>query len=157
MTNNYNNNKEVNTNINTNKDVDDIDDDDNDYKIIKLVPDISLEEIVIKLFKMIDIQINEIGDLNNMIVRRDIFLNNSLYPKLIVLIPKIKDFLKSSYLTSLQSNSEIKQKFPCLNLFRQILKCYHYKMTPFIVAQGYNKVTGKKIITRFFKIEALDN
>lgn len=124
------------------------------YKTIILTPELQLDEIVIKMFAHLNIEINEISELDELVLDRDIFIDNSLYPKLYTYIANIKDFLKSSYLTSLQSNCDKKQRFPCINLFRQILKCYRYKMSPLVISQGYNKSTGKKIIKRFFKIES---
>ena len=48
-------------------------------------------------------------------------------------------------LTSLQTNAPKKQKWPLLNLVRQVLRYCHYKMTPKRVSAGYTK-DGKKIL-----------
>jgi hypothetical protein len=58
----------------------------------------------------------------------------------------------SSMLTSLQTNAPKKQKWPLLNLVRQILKSNDYKMEPIRKSAGYTK-DGKKIYKRFFLIK----
>ena len=47
------------------------------------------------------------------------------------------------------------QKWPLLNLVRQVLRSCHYKMTPKRVSAGYTK-DGKKIFKRMFIIEKLN-
>jgi hypothetical protein len=58
-------------------------------------------------------------------------------------------------LTSLQSTAEENQKWPLLNLVRQILKSCNFSMTPKRISNGYTK-DGKKIYKRMFKIEKLN-
>jgi hypothetical protein len=55
-------------------------------------------------------------------------------------------------MTSLQKNAEQCQKWPLLNLVRQILSVYSYKMTPIRKADGYNN-KGIKKYKRYFRIE----
>ena len=116
---------------------------------------LDLENILIRMFLLIDISSSTIEDLDGVTISRDILLDIGLYPKLTKFIPQIKDFLKSSYLTSLHNNSVKKQKFPAINLFRQVLRFNNLKMLPFVISQGYEKATGKKITKRFFKIDKI--
>ena len=67
----------------------------------------------------------------------------------------LKQVFTSSALTSLQSTAEDIQKWPLLNLVRQILRSCHYKMTPKRTSAGYTK-DGKKIYKRMFIIEKLN-
>ncbi len=126
-----------------------------EIKIISLVTNKQLETIIQDMFLKLDIKITNLSELDGLVLERDIFLDDELYPSLSHFVPKIKDFLKSSYLTSLHKNSEEKQRFPCINLFRQVLKFANIKMSPFVISQGYEKTTGKKIIKRFFRLEIL--
>ena len=41
------------------------------------------------------------------------------------------------------------QKFPALNMLRQICKCNGLKVYPFVISRGYDKVSGRKIIDRY--------
>ena len=121
--------------------------------ILNVEPELNL--LIIQMFSELSIKISNIEDLDNMQLSRDIFLDTELHKNLINYVPYLKKYLKSSMLTSLHDNSIIKQKFPSINIFRQILKCQGYKMTPFIVSNGYQKSNGKKVIKRFFSINRI--
>ena len=132
--------------------------DDLQYIVNKEIDDktIDLENILLRMFQLIDISSSTLEDLDGVVINRDILLEDSLYQKLNKFIPQIKDFLKSSYLTSLHKNSVKKQKFPSINLFRQVLRFNNLKMSPIVISQGYEKATGKKITKRFFRIDKMD-
>lgn len=95
---------------------------------------------------------NNIDELNNQMILRDILLSDERYENCKEDIKNLKSYLSSSTLTSLQSNAEKNQKFLLLNLVRQLLKIYDYKMEPIRVSNGYSK-DGKKLFKRFFKIK----
>ena len=67
-------------------------------------------------------------------------------------IDEIKKFYSSGALTSLQKNAGTNQKWPLLNLVRQILKTNNYLMHPIRKSNGYTK-DGKKKYLRFFLIK----
>lgn len=100
------------------------------------------------------ILINEFDDLNGFLLPREIFLDKDVYNSVKEDISILKQVFTSSALTSLQSNAEENQKWPLLNLVRQILRSCHYKMTPKRVSAGYTK-DGKKIYKRMFIINKL--
>ena len=100
------------------------------------------------------IVLNQFHDLDGMLVPREIFLDKLVYDSVKEDISILKQLFTSSALTSLQSNAEDNQKWPLLNLVRQILRSCHYKMTPKRVSAGYTK-EGKKIYKRMFIIEKL--
>jgi hypothetical protein len=86
------------------------------------------------------------------LVDRDQLLNSSLYFDLKSDIEKLKKKFSSSFLTSLHKEAELKQKWPLLNLVRQILHLYNYKMTPIRKSDGYTK-DGAKKYRRYFLIQ----
>jgi hypothetical protein len=69
-------------------------------------------------------------------------------------IPELKHIFSSSYLTSLQEPAEKIQKWPLLNLIRQVLRSSNFKLTPKRVSNGYT-VDGKKKYKRVFIIEKM--
>ena len=71
-------------------------------------------------------------------------------------IIELKKIFSSSMLTSLQTNAQKKQKWPLLNLVRQILKSNDYKMEPIRKSNGYTK-DGKKKYLRFFLIKEIQD
>ena len=60
----------------------------------------------------------------------------------------------SSSLTSLQKSAELEQKWPLLNLVRQVLKSCNYLMKPIRQSAGYDK-EGKKKYRRLFRIDKM--
>ena len=57
-------------------------------------------------------------------------------------------------MTALQKTAKENQKWPSLNLVRQLLKVSGYKMIPNRQSNGYDK-EGKKKFKRFFILEKI--
>ena len=57
-------------------------------------------------------------------------------------------------MTSLQKNADKIQKWPLINLVRQILLFYNYKMEPIRKSDGYT-LEGVKKYKRFFQIKKI--
>ena len=87
--------------------------------------------------------------INGMIIPREILLNIEKYKELSEEIKKIKKRFSSSKLTSLQKTAGESQKWPLLNLVRQLLKASNIEMIPKRKSNGYDK-NGKKKFKRFF-------
>ena len=115
-----------------------------------------LEPIIVYIFQEIGEPVSELSNIEGTVLTREHFTINNLYPKLQALIPKIKNYLTSSSLTSLQGNAEKKQKNVALNFYRQILRTRGYRLKPFVVSQGYNKTNGKKITKRYYRVEKIE-
>ena len=104
-------------------------------------------EPVSKIFSLCNIP----EHLDGAIVERDQLLNEKLYEDVELIIPKLKSYLSSSYLTALQAGAK-NQKYPLINILRQLLKVYRYKLEPKRLCNGYDK-TGKKLYKRIFIIK----
>ena len=113
-------------------------------------------EILKMLLFPLNINFNSIEDLYNIEICRDKLLNLEIKKIYLIKINNIKNLYKSSKLTSLHGNSNIKQKHPQINLLRQILKCNMIKMKPKIISLGYNKINGKKMIKRSYILEKIE-
>tara|TARA_B100001996_G_C18121834_1_gene385493 strand:+ start:126 stop:497 length:372 start_codon:yes stop_codon:yes gene_type:complete len=103
----------------------------------------------------IGLPIEDDKDLENQLVPREMFLDKEVYKKLYDEIPILKNYLKSSSNTCLHKNAEVSQRWPLLNITRQILKNYDYRMTPIRKAEGYSE-DGAKIYRRYFLISKCD-
>jgi hypothetical protein len=97
---------------------------------------------------------NNINDLNGMLIPREIFINEEKYKNIKEDIPELKKIFSSSYLTSLQETAEDKQRWPLLNLIRQLLRSCNYKLTPKRISDGYT-LDGKKKYKRMFIVEKM--
>jgi len=98
------------------------------------------------------IYIKNFDELNGMLIPRELLLDQILYEDMQEEIALLKQVFTSSALTSLQSTAKDSQKWPLLNLVRQVLRSCHYKMTPKRISAGYTK-EGKKLFKRMFIIE----
>ena len=91
----------------------------------------------------------------SLIFPRNILLDDEKYKTICenIHLLKIKGF-KSYYLSTLINDKNSKQKWPLINLVRQLFKVCGYHLKPFRVSDGYSK-TGKKLYKRYFKIEKM--
>ena len=99
-----------------------------------------------------NIYFNTLDELNGILIPRDILLNSSKYEEIQTLIPELKKMMSSSVMTGLHKNASESQKWPLLNLVRQILLAYCFQMSPIRKSDGYT-LDGIKKYKRFFKIE----
>jgi hypothetical protein len=104
-----------------------------------------------KILNTIGINFESINDLDNFFIPREQLLSDLKYEEIKILIPELKKHFSSSFMTSLQKNAEKEQKWPLLNLVRQILSNYNYQMKPIRKSDGYT-LEGVKKYKRFFQI-----
>lgn len=106
------------------------------------------------LLKKCNIIIESENYLNGMLIPREILLSKEKFIELSDEINEIKKSFSSSKLTALQKTAKENQKWPLLNLVRQLLKVSGYRMIPKRQSNGYNK-EGKKKFKRFFVLEKM--
>jgi len=104
------------------------------------------------VLKTVGIEFENLIDLNGLFISRELLLSDNKYDETKKLIPELKKNYSSSLMTSLQKTAEKSQKWPLLNLVRQILNIYNYKMEPVRKADGYT-LDGIKKYKRFFLIK----
>lgn len=107
------------------------------------------------IFKISGIPFEELNEIDGLLIEREILLSLEKYETVKERIPELKKYLSSSCLTSLQKDANLKQKWPLLNLIRQVLKIYYFKLDPIRKSNGYTK-EGKKLYKRFFLIKKIE-
>jgi hypothetical protein len=112
-------------------------------------------ELMLELFRLIGYRVYEQNDLLDIMIMRDKLLEKTTNKILLDKVPELKKVYNTGYLSCLHDNSIYKQKWPAINLLRQILKCNFYHLTPKILSNGYDKLSGKKQVTRVFVIEKI--
>jgi len=112
------------------------------------------QKIIIDVLNKANITCSSITDLNGMLIPRELFMNLDIYKNLKEKIPDLKTLFSSSYLTTLQDTAEKKQKWPLLNLLRQVLRSCNFKLTPKRISDGYT-IDGKKKYKRMFIVEKM--
>ena len=89
--------------------------------------------------------------IEDQLILRDPILDNTIYNSIKTQFPNLKQIFSSSLLTSLHKEAGKNQKWPLLNLVRQILNVYGYNMKPIRKSDGYT-ADGVKKFKRFFQI-----
>ena len=107
----------------------------------------------INLLKICSIEVSG-NILNGLMIERELLLSEKKYKKSRHILEKLRKKYSSSSLTSMQKNANSEQKWPLLNLIRQILKKCNYTMYPIRKSNGYSQ-EGKKLFKRFFIIKKL--
>ena len=145
---------EINVDKMTDKDVENLADD-----FIKIKDRQELKqkqtELLIQIIKAINFDVKTIDDIAKLTFDRDFLKDPAIQNKIIAFIPELRTCYNSAYLTCLHQNAQDKQKNLGINILRQILKCNYLKMTPKVVSHGYDKTTGKKLVSRIYLIQKL--
>lgn len=118
--------------------------------------DIEYEKFLVFFFSKVGIKCDSLNELENISLPRDVLLDKERYISLKEEITKLKEYLSTSYFTSLHANAFNVQKWPLLNLVRQILRSLGYKLTPQRLCDGYT-LDKKKKYKRIFIIVKYDN
>ena len=84
---------------------------------------------------------------NELRLDRDALMHPGTYDIVAVMIPDLKRQYSSSSMTGLQKNAKDSQRWPLLNLTRQILKSNGYCMKPCRISAGRDG-SGKKVYKR---------
>lgn len=101
---------------------------------------------------LIGLKFEILNDLDGLLIPREQLLDDKKYEEIKKHISDLKKIFSSSCMTSLQKNADKIQKWPLLNLARQILSFYNYKMEPIRKSDGYT-LEGVKKYKRFFQIK----
>lgn len=119
------------------------------------ITNIKIDNTIESDFKVIlntvGIYFNSIAELEGIFFPREQLLSEIKYDVVKQYIPELKKKYSSTFMTSLQKKAETNQKWPLLNLIRQILLVYNYHLMPVRKCDGYTP-DGIKKYKRFFKI-----
>ena len=112
-------------------------------------------ELLINFLNKAGIGLTNTEQLEGMQITRETFLDIDKYKVAKESVPELKKLFSSSYLTCLQDSACDKQKWPLLNLVRQVLLSSGYNLKPKRLSDGYTK-DGIKKYKRIFIIEKLN-
>ena len=110
-----------------------------------------LDKTCEKILNIVGIYSNDVSELEGIFFSREQLLSEVKYNQIKEYIPELKKNFSSSFMTSMQKNAGKNQKWPLINLVRQILSVYNYHLNPVRKCDGYTS-EGIKKYKRFFKI-----
>ena len=110
--------------------------------------------LLLEFLNLCGIACESIEALDGVSIPREMLLDNTRYTSVKSFIPKLKRIFSSSSLTSLQSGAEDSQRWPLVNIVRQVLRSSNYRLNPRRLSDGYTS-TGKKKYRRVFEIQKL--
>ena len=111
-----------------------------------------MDKDLLDILKKCNIIIEDKNLVSGLLIPREILLSKEKFVELSEEIKIIKKKFSSSRLTALQSTAKDNQKWPLLNLVRQLLKVSNIRMIPKRTCNGYDK-NGKKKFRRYFILE----
>ena len=109
---------------------------------------------IITFLKQCNFKLENSQQLDGLFIPRTQLLSPQIYETVKPHIIELKKKFSSSALTALQKDADKEQKWPLLNLVRQILKACEYLMKPVRKSAGYT-ADGKKKYARYFLISKL--
>ncbi len=117
-------------------------------------PNTTEDELMKFVCLALQIDPSELKD--GLIIERDTLICKEKYEKLKPHISELKKIFSSKCMTSMHSCAEYNQRWPCLNLVRQVLKRMGYDILPERRCAGRDQ-DGKKTFERFFKLHKREN
>jgi len=108
--------------------------------------------IIINFLNTCGVSCKTISELDGMILYRSDYIFSNKYEQIKPNISELKKLLSSSVYTSLHTDADKKQRYPLVNLIRQILKSINYKLIPKRISDGYT-IDGIKKYKRIFLIQ----
>ena len=109
------------------------------------------ETVIVRFLKSAGIPCDSLDTLDGTIIDRNLLLDSEKYSKAIEEIPSLKEIFSSSSMTSLQYTACESQKWPLINLVRQVVRACSFEMEPARLSAGYHKLTKKKMFRRVFR------
>ena len=109
-------------------------------------------ELLRKVLSRVNVSFGSLPDLYNQVISREALLDKKVCDSLLSMRSALKSHYHSDMLSCLHANSAQKQRFPAVNMVRQLLRTNGMYMQPRIQSMGYDRNTGKKLVKRFYVI-----
>ena len=116
-----------------------------------------MDEVLKVLLDILGIKVANEKEILNIEIEQEHLKNMDM----VMIYATMKNFIKkkqykSDYLNCLHDNSLKKQKFPAVNMLRQIMRCNGYHLDPYVVCNGYEGKGGKKIRIRYYRVRKIE-
>ena len=112
-------------------------------------------EVLLDFLVKCGIACTDLETLDGHQIPREVLLDDERYKQAKACIPELKKCFSSSSLTSLQACAEDNQRWPLINIVRQVLKSSNFRLYPRRLSDGYTPA-GKKKYRRIYEIQRLN-
>lgn len=112
-----------------------------------------MDQISQNILSKVGIDLSNNTDVS-LLIKRDTLLDDNIYETIKPQLNDLKTIINSHNHTCLHKDADSSQKWPLINLVRQILHHYNYNMEPVRKCVSKN---GVKVYTRYFLISPRKN
>ncbi len=109
--------------------------------------------MAVRVLRAAGVPVQDFSDISGLRIERDVLVRPDGYLGVAGLIPDLKRYFSSTHMTALQGEAPGGQRWPLLNLVRQVLKASGFEMTPRRLSDGYGPGRRKRY-KRVFDVRA---
>lgn len=102
------------------------------------------EEVVLRVLQLAGVDVNSVERIDGLSIPREILVRPGAYTEVSEMVPSLKTHFSSTHMTCLQDEAPGGQRWPLLNLVRQVLRATGFTMVPRRLSDGYGKDKRKR-------------
>tara|TARA_B100001057_G_scaffold475814_1_gene543034 strand:+ start:528 stop:896 length:369 start_codon:yes stop_codon:yes gene_type:complete len=102
------------------------------------------EEVILHVLQLAGVDVGSVAGVEGLSIPREILVRPGAYTEVAKVVPTLKSHFSSTYMTCLQDEAPGGQRWPLLNLVRQVLKASGFNMVPRRVSDGYGPDKRKR-------------
>ena len=114
-------------------------------------PQLSREETVLRVLNAAGITVDTYERIDGLTIPRDTLVRPGAYTEVAGAVPALKVHFSSTHMTCLQDEAPGVQRWPLLNLVRQVLRASGFIMAPKRLSAGYDP-NKRKRYKRVFQV-----
>ena len=107
-------------------------------------PSPPLEEIVLRVLRAAGVAAPSFAEIDGLTIPRGILVRPGAYTEAAGIVPELKAHFSSTHMTCLQDEAPGAQRWPLLNLVRQVLRAAGFTMEPRRLSDGYGPDRRKR-------------
>lgn len=104
----------------------------------------SRDEVVVGVLNAAGIEVRAFDAIDGLTIPRDTLVRPGAYTEAASVVPDLKTHFSSTHMTCLQDEAPGGQRWPLLNLVRQVLRASGYEMKPKRLSDGYDSEKRKR-------------
>ncbi len=102
------------------------------------------EEAVLRVLQLAGVEVSSVEGIEGLSIPRDVLVRPGAYTEVSEMVPSLKTYFSSTHMTCLQDEAPGGQRWPLLNLVRQVLRATGFTMVPRRLSDGYGADKRKR-------------